>query len=74
MLDNLVTPVVAVAIILAITFPIWFLVLLARFVHHVGRIAEALEGMSDVLHRSRIYGEVDDTPRKFEQVGLGQPK
>lgn len=74
MLDNLVTPIVAIAVILGITFPIWSLILLARFVRNTGRIADALEGVSDVLHRARIYGEVDDTPRVFAQEGLGQPK
>lgn len=74
MLDSLVTPVVAVAIILAITFPIWFLVLLVRFVHEVRRIADALTGVCEVLQRARIYGEVDNSPVEFERTGLGQPK
>lgn len=43
MLENLVTPVVAVAILLGITLPIWFLVLLVRLVHNVVRIADSLE-------------------------------
>lgn len=43
MLDSLVTPVVAIAIILGITLPIWFLVLLVRLVRNVGRIADTLE-------------------------------
>lgn len=43
MLDNLVTPVVAIAIILGITLPIWLLVMLARLVYHVHRIADELE-------------------------------
>lgn len=43
MLDNLVTPIVAIAVILGITFPIWLLILLARFVRNVGRIADTLE-------------------------------
>lgn len=48
MLDNLVTPVVAVAIILGITLPIWFLVLLVRLVHQVRRVADALDSLRDV--------------------------
>lgn len=47
MLDNLVTPIVAIAVILGITFPIWLLVLAARFVQHVGRIAGALERLNE---------------------------
>lgn len=74
MLDNLVTPVVAVAIILAIAFPIWGLVLTVRFVHQVKRIADAHRDMCDVLQHARIYGEVDNKPVEFERTGLGQPK
>lgn len=74
MLDNLVTPVVAIAILLGITLPIWLLVLLVRLVHQVRRVAGALEWIAVTLQKARIYGELDASNVEFQQTGLGQPK
>jgi len=55
MLENLATPVVAIALILGITFPIWLLVLFVRLVRNVGRIADEVEAFTRwyVEHASR---------------------